>query len=397
TEADRLSAEIKQLDAALSAFKEKNINMLPDSRGLIEQQLQRAEFEIDKINDLVQSAEEKKVYLRGQLATLDPYDTQADDMMSPAARLHALRTSYISLATRYSPDHPDVVSTKREIEALEKEVGIVDTTDDQLAQLDILNQELASAQQTYSDEHPDVKRLKRQIAALELALQNPPATTTSDTSGTSPSNPAYMTLKSQIEAADIQIRLLGERQERLRKSVPEYVSRLMQMPKLEGEYRALVRDYENATSRYQEIKAKQMTAEVAQSMEKERKGEKFTLIDPAIRPEEPISPNRPAIIFLSLVLALGAGVGSAAVAESTDSAVRGAKGLVSILNTAPLAVIPYLASATDMRKQNTRTWLTIAAVIGVITVVLLLIHFLYSPLDVLWFRGMRKVDNIVGG
>ena len=397
TEADRLSAEIKQLDAALSAFKEKNINMLPDSRGLIEQQLQRAEFEIDKINDLVQSAEEKKVYLRGQLATLDPYDTQADDMMSPAARLHALRTSYISLATRYSPDHPDVVSTKREIEALEKEVGIVDTTDDQLAQLDILNQELASAQQTYSDEHPDVKRLKRQIAALELALQNPPATTTSDTSGTSPSNPAYMTLKSQIEAADIQIRRLGERQERLRKSVPEYVSRLMQMPKLEGEYRALVRDYENATSRYQEIKAKQMTAEVAQSMEKERKGEKFTLIDPAIRPEEPISPNRPAIIFLSLVLALGAGVGSAAVAESTDSAVRGAKGLVSILNTAPLAVIPYLASATDMRKQNTRTWLTIAAVIGVITVVLLLIHFLYSPLDVLWFRGMRKVDNIVGG
>ncbi len=85
-----------------------------------------------------------------------------------------------------------------------------------------------------------------------------------------------------------------------------------------------------------------MTAEVGQEMEKERKGEKFTLIDPAVLPEEPISPNRPAIIFLSLVLALGAGVGSAAVAESMNAAVRGAKGVVAILHTAPLAVIPYL-------------------------------------------------------
>ena len=95
-----------------------------------------------------------------------------------------------------------------------------------------------------------------------------------------------------------------------------------------------------------------MTAEVGQEMEKERKGEKFTLIDPAVLPEEPISPNRPAIIFLSLVLALGAGVGSAAVAESMSEAVRGAKGVVAILHTAPLAVIPYLPNAADTRAQR---------------------------------------------
>ena len=56
----------------------------------------------------------------------------------------------------------------------------------------------------------------------------------------------------------------------------------------------------------------QAVQEQIRELEKERKGEKFTLIDPAILPEEPVSPNRPAIIFLSLVLALGAGVGSAA-------------------------------------------------------------------------------------
>jgi hypothetical protein len=78
-----------------------------------------------------------------------------------------------------------------------------------------------------------------------------------------------------------------------------------------------------------------------------------------------------------------------------DSAVRGAKGVVSILNTAPLAVIPYLASDVDISRLSKRRLLTIAGIIGGIVLVLLLIHFLYSPLDVLWFRGLRKMGNIV--
>ena len=38
----------------------------------------------------------------------------------------------------------------------------------------------------------------------------------------------------------------------------------------------------------------------------------------------------------------------------------------------------------------------ISSVVVGIAIILLLIHFLISPLDVLWFRGMRKVDNLVG-
>jgi len=31
----------------------------------------------------------------------------------------------------------------------------------------------------------------------------------------------------------------------------------------------------------------------------------------------------------------------------------------------------------------------------VIALVLALVHFLVSPLDVMWFRGMRKVDSLI--
>ena len=182
----------------------------------------------------------------------------------------------------------------------------------------------------------------------------------------------------------------------LEEKLAEYEDRLLLTPQVESEYRALVREYDNAVMRYQTIKSKQMTAEVGKQLEKERKGEKFTLIDPAALPEEPISPNRPAIIFLSLVLALGAGIGSAAVAEGMTNAVRGTKSLAAILNTAPLAVIPYLPNIADTRAQQKKKRIVIISLVAGIIIIILLVHFLFSPLDVLWFRVLRKVDTVVG-
>ena len=395
-ESKRLGAEISRLETALAEFKEKNANELPELKDLNTQVLDRTERDISDIDTQIRTLEERKIYLEGQLAILDPYGSSGQ-VLSPAARLQQLRTEYIAYASRYSPNHPDVISRKREIEALEKETGIVENTSEKRARLDALQKELVVAEKTYTDEHPDVKSLKRQIASLEEELRNPPPATTTKPAPATPDNPAYISLKAQAEAADSEIRSLKIKRSQLSDKLTEYEQRLEQTPQVEREYRGLVRDFENSTQRYQEIKSKQMTAEVAQAMEKERKGEKFTLIDPPILPEKPISPNRPAIIFLSLVLALGAGIGSAAAAESMDSAVRGAKGVISILNTAPLAVIPYLASDADIDRERKRRWLIIGGVIAGIIVVLLLINFLYSPLDVLWFRGLRKMDSIVGG
>jgi uncharacterized protein involved in exopolysaccharide biosynthesis len=393
-EATRLSDEITRLEGQLSAFKERNLYTLPESRELNSLSLQRAENELADIDTKIQSLEERKIYLGGQLPLMDPYSS--GDVMSPSARLDALRTEYISLASRYSPDHPDVTRIQHEIKALEMETGNYASPDDLRAQLERLRQELATAEQTYTQEHPDVKRLKRQIAALESEIENPRAAPRESATAVNADNPAYINLKTQLQAADSELRSLKTRRVKAEDKIAEYEERLLLTPKIEQEYRMIVRDLDQTSARYQDTKAKQMTAEVGQEMEKERKGEKFTLIDPAVLPEEPISPNRPAIIFLSLVLALGAGVGSAAVAESMSAAVRGAKGVVAILHTAPLAVIPYLPNAADTRAQQTKKRIMIIAVIAGIIILLLLVHFLFSPLDVLWFRGLRKVDTIIG-
>jgi len=395
-EAKRLSEEISRLEAALAEFQEKNANELPQLKTLNSQIIDRTQNQIEEIDRQIQSLEEQKVYLGGQLALIDPHSS--DEVMSPAARLDALRTQYISLASRYSPDHPDVIRLKREIKALEQETGNYGSTMELRHQLDTLQKELDMAEQVYTPEHPDVKSLKRQIASLQDELRNPPSSTAGrQEAPVNPDNPAYVNLQTQIAAANMEIRSLKSRRTQLADKIADYEKRLEETPQVEREWRRIVRDLANNTSRYQEIKAKQMTAEVGQSLEKERKGERFTLIDPAVLPEEPISPNRPALVFLSLVLALGAGIGSAAIAESMDSAVRGAKGLTAILQMAPLTVIPYLDTAAETVQQKRRRIIMIAAIIVSIVIILLLVHLLVSPLDILWFRGLRKLDNVVGG
>jgi uncharacterized protein involved in exopolysaccharide biosynthesis len=393
-ESTRLSEEISRLEAKMAEFKERNIKTLPELRDLNTQVLERTEREISEVDTQIRTLEERKIYLEGQLGMLDPYSS--GEVLSPSARLDALRTEYIHLASRYSPDHPDVTSTKREIKALEMETGQYASADDLRAELDVLRKQLSVTQQTYTDEHPDVKSLKRQIATLENDLKNPPPASKQTSAPASANNPAYVTMQSQLAAANSEIRSLKTKRSQLVEKIREYESRLFQTPKSEQEYSAIVRDLDHATRRHQDIRAKQMTAEVGQEMEKERKGEKFTLIDPALLPEEPVSPNRPAIIFLSLVLALGAGVGSAAVAESVDSTIRGTKGIIATLQMAPLAVIPYMANTAETAAQRRNRMIMVVSVFAGIIVVLLLVHFFVSPLDVLWFRGLRKVDNIVG-
>ncbi|HEY9198603.1 MAG TPA: lipopolysaccharide biosynthesis protein, partial [Gammaproteobacteria bacterium] len=335
---------------------------------------------------------DRRFYLQGQIGQLDPYG--ADVNTSPGARLKALRTEYATTVARYSADHPDVLRLKREIESLERETGQVNTRDALLEQIARLKTELNSAHDKYSPEHPDVIRLQRQIEGLESDLAKAP-TGGADTRR-SPDNPTYITLQAQQNATDNEIKSLRAKHTDLEKRRADLEKRLVAMPLIEGEFRTLARDLDNATNKYKEIRAKQMQAQVAQQLETESKGERFTLIDPPILPEEPIKPNRPAIFFLSLVLAMGMGIGYATVAESVDATVRGTKGVLATLQVAPLAVIPYLSTDTETAARHRHRLLLVFGAAGIVVLAIILVHFFVSPLDVLWFRALRKATTVTG-
>ncbi len=402
TEADKLREHITELETQLAAFKEKNAGRLPELVGLNTSLRERTESELRDVDNQLRSLDDRKFYLEGQLGQINPLSPtmgeSGQQILDPVTQLKTLRSQYISATSKYSLDHPDVVRLRRQIEGLEKETGAVNSTTEQAKELAALRTELAAAREKYSAEHPDVIRLVKAVAAQEEGLKNlknKPAPE-SEVAKNNPDNPAYLTLQAQLAGIKSEVQSLTVQREQLKTKLTDYEKRLQQTPDVERRYLVLNRDYENSVRRYQELTAKQNVAEVGQELEKERKGERFSLIDPPQLPEKPLKPNRPAIIILGFLLSIGSGLGFATVAESMDSSVRGVRGVMSVLESPPLSVIPYLPNSEDLAQAQKTRKIIITFVASSFVLLVLLAHFFWTPLDVLWFRGLRKVDTVIG-
>jgi uncharacterized protein involved in exopolysaccharide biosynthesis len=289
---------------------------------------------------------------------------------------------------------------EREIAALRAQVGATDIGS-LLRKLDEQKAELATLRQRYAPEHPDVKKAERAAARTEQSLASARKQGAAGTAATADAdNPAYIQLQAQLQAAEAEQRALTDEREQLKVKLAEIEQRITEAPMIEREYRALARDHENATAKYREVKAKQLQADLGESLEAESKGERFLLIEPPLLPEKPKKPNRLAILFLGMVFAVGGGIGNVALRESLDSSVRGARGVIALTGAPPLAVIPYITTAEELSaKRRRRKWTAIGVVVAMAALALA-VHLFVSPLDVLWFRLLnrfRLLDVATGG
>jgi polysaccharide chain length determinant protein (PEP-CTERM system associated) len=341
-EAERLKKEISLLESSLAEFKEQHVNNLPELQELNIQLMERNERELSTNMQQIQNLEERMVYLQSELAQMNPisdlYNSSGERIMGTEDRLMTLQTEYLALATRYTEDHPTLIKMRNEIKALEAEIAA----------------------------NPQDK--KKQV-----------------------NNPAYLQLQTQLKAAETELMSLKIMRDEYKEKISDFENRLITSPQVEREYRNLTRDYENALSKYQDVKAKQLEAELAESLERERKGERFSLIEPPQLPEKPFKPNRILIVFMGVVLGLFGGVGNVALRESLDDTIHGKKGIESITQAQPLAVIPYIRSSDSNPIYNHKKASIVIAGTVLMVIFLVSVHLFYMPLDVLLSVALRKV------
>jgi uncharacterized protein involved in exopolysaccharide biosynthesis len=350
--------------------------------------------ERDAMNRLA-TLDQQRTLLEAQLAQISPvspvFSESGARVLNAEDRLRALRGSLASLTSRYGPNHPDVLATRREVQGLEKQVNADSERNDLFRQLDDAQSQLVSAKQRYSVDHPDVKRLERLVTGIQQSLKDAPKVGSGSVPvANKPDNPVYIQLKGQIDALATERDSVKRQLAGLRGRLTDFERRLTLSPEVERQYAALARDYENARVKYQEVRAKQMEAQVSQNLEAERKGERFTLIDPALPPERPVSPNRPLILILGLVLSLVAAGAAALVADAMDSSVRSARDLRRLLGVDPLVVLPSMVTAEDLALRAEHLRKALIAVAVAVPVVLLLVNFLFMPLDVLLIVLARR-------
>ncbi len=409
SEGDRVSRQIADLEVKLAAFKDKNQQKLPELMTLNMSLLDRTDETLRTEQSRRDSLEQQLVYLEAQLVQLKPnsavYSDTGERIVSSADRLKMARSQLDSARALYAPDHPDIQRLEREVSGLEKQAaddphGKVASTpssqvNDLRRRLETARAALAAASEKYGPDHPDRIRLQKQVEGLEVELAAAlPAAAAPDPTKVAPpieaDNPAYVQIQAQISATHSELDALATEMGKLRAQADSYQSNISLSPQVEKEYRELSRDYDNARIKYAEIRSKQQEAKTAQNLEADRKGERFTLIEPPLPPEEPVSPNRKLILAAGLVLSLGLTFGVLRLLEMTDSTIRSRQDLINLTGIPPLALVPHIGTAAEFRAARRRMWLATGTSVATVCIAVVLIHFLYMPLDVLWFAVARR-------
>lgn len=375
-EAERLGQEIAKIEKTLADYKDKYANALPGQQILNMQTLDRRERELIEIGRSLINQRSQRDQLAAELSTINPYVILLSDAGQPLAsaddRLAMLRQQYLELTGRYGPEHPDVVRVRREIESLSQGSAVASTEDIDRRIAALFTQRDALLD-TYSLEHPDVVRLARSISALEEERRQA-STGRSVTQLGTPNNPEYVRVQRQISALDENIRAGGSRRIQVRTEIDELEKNIAIAPRVEQEWLALNRGYEAARAEFTGVTQRSTQARLSERLEDESKGQRFTLLKAAQLPITPIEPNRPSIIFLGIVLALGAGIGFAALVDSLDSTIQSVRDLSELLEMPPIATIPYMVTVRERRMQRVQKG---SAVAGAVLATFLLVWGLY--------------------
>jgi uncharacterized protein involved in exopolysaccharide biosynthesis len=139
--------------------------------------------------------------------------------------------------------------------------------------------------------------------------------------------------------------------------------KLQQIPAFEQRIARLQQDYDSLKLQYTGLLDKEKAAEISHALEVHQKGERFEVLDSAVTPNLPASPNRLLISVAGLFVGLLAGAGLAAFAEMNDESVRSESEAGRILGKPVLTGVPQIVSTEELRRWRLRA---IGAFVGTV-------------------------------
>jgi len=151
--------------------------------------------------------------------------------------------------------------------------------------------------------------------------------------------------------------------------VEELEQKRLRAPQVEREYTALTQEQDVLLIQYRDLRNLEAEATLGEALETGQSGERLTIVEPARVPTDPVSPDRVSLSFLGIISAIAIGLGVASVAEAMDTTVRGRSDLYELLETPPMAIIPYVETTFDTLKRRSINAAISAAALSAIAIV----------------------------
>jgi polysaccharide chain length determinant protein (PEP-CTERM system associated) len=306
-------------DAKLAAFQRENLGTLPDDQTANMNMLTTLNTQLDSANqDLMRLGQERSIreamlaQQGGEAILSEPgqkgvpaHTATAQATQAQATELQSLQQQEADLTSRYTPDYPDVITVKRKIADLRKQIAqnSAGTVGPSGAPIRV--------------ESPGVQQLRLQITSIDDAIQ-----------------------QKRRDQTNIQ------------HEIGMYQSRLQASPLVAAKNKELTRDYQTSLESYNSLLTKKDQSQMATELELQQQGEQFRLMDAANLPEEPTSPKRPMFALGGLAIGIGLGILVAAYLEYRDKSLRSERDVWAFTKLPTLGIIALSATAKTAAGQN---------------------------------------------
>jgi polysaccharide chain length determinant protein (PEP-CTERM system associated) len=286
-------------DARLAQFKQKYMGSLPDKEQQNLALLSGMNTQLDAVTQALSRAQQDKGFneslLSSQLANLKMVKSGESTPESMEQQLSLLQDQLTALQARYTPDHPDVIKAKSQVEQLKARMN----------------------------ETPKSSNPQNAQAGIEP--------------------PAVQQLRAKLRQDDLSIADLVKRQGQMQSQINILQGRIQSTPAVEQQYSDLTRDHQTALDFYNDLLRKRDQANVAKELDQQQQGEQFSVLDPPSLPMTPSFPKKPIFAGAGFGGGLALGLAILYLIAAMDSSMHSERDVEVCLKLPVLAMIPTVA------------------------------------------------------
>lgn len=336
----RLDQELASRGAEILAFKERNLEALPDS--------------LDFRRTQQQAAQER-------LAQLDRDTGILNDRRDRLVALYA-RTGELG-----QTQDANQTSEQRQLQALKDELNTL------LAVL--------------SPENPRVKVLQAQVDALAITVDAQSAANVAPGDDGAPLS-AY-----EVQLADIdgQLAMLQNQRGLITAQMDDLRTTISATPGNAITLDTLERDYENLRVQYDQAVANRARAETGDTIEALAKGQRISVIEQAVAPRAPEAPNRTMLAAAGVGAGAFLGLAIIVLLEVFNTAIRRPVDLTNKLGITPFGTVPLIRTRWEILRRQTIIFGSFAVALIVLPAALWLVHTQVMPLDIAIERALERM------
>jgi polysaccharide chain length determinant protein (PEP-CTERM system associated) len=320
---DQLAQREKDLEAAEArrvAFEQKFLGLMP-GQGSIGSRIEAARTEMDNIDQ---------------------------QLVAANSSLSAVNSQLVGIAPTVAA--PSITINNGGVSSDGSTAGRIATLQGQIAD---------GMARGWTEQHPDIVSARSQIARLQAQAAREPRSAA--VIGATQPNPMYVTLKSMAAERGAQAAALNARRGQISGDLAQLTAKQTAEPGVAAQEAQLNRDYDVLKTQYDKLLQDREDVRLRSAVTNKTDSVKFQVIDPPSLPRVPVAPNRPLLLTIILLFAVGAGV-----------AIAFAKGQLQM--TYPTA-----------RALETATGLP---VIGTVSDVLTPVARLRQQVQLKWFAGL---------